>query len=177
MIAKIWITFIMLSALIAGVALYYFQVYAYYVEISPQDANVQMVSLTSGEAEPIAFDNFQAIDSDSSPLRYRACYEMPASLAMLTETYQIAEDAEPRVAPGWFDCFDAAQIGADLQAGIAVGFVGQRDVKYGIDRIVAVYPEGRAYAWHKINACGEVVFDGNPAPEGCPPPRKALADA
>jgi hypothetical protein len=170
MIAKIWITFIMLSALIAGVALYYFQVYAYYVEISPQDANVQMVSLTSGEAEPIAFDNFQAIDSDSSPLRYRACYEMPASLAMLTETYQIAEDAEPRVAPGWFDCFDAAQIGADLQAGIAVGFVGQRDVKYGIDRIVAVYPEGRAYAWHKINACGEVVFDGNPAPEGCPPP-------
>jgi hypothetical protein len=170
MIAKIWITFIMLSALSAGVALYYFQVYAYYVEISPQDANVQMVSLTSGEAEPIAFDNFQAIDSDSSPLRYRACYEMPASLAMLTETYQIAEDAEPRVAPGWFDCFDAAQIGADLQAGIAVGFVGQRDVKYGIDRIVAVYPEGRAYAWHKINACGEVVFDGNPAPEGCPPP-------
>jgi hypothetical protein len=170
MIAKIWITFIMLSALIGGVALYYFQVYAYYVEISPQDANVQMVSLTSGEAEPIAFDNFQAIDSDSSPLRYRACYEMPASLAMLTETYQIAEDAEPRVAPGWFDCFDAAQIGADLQAGIAVGFVGQRDVKYGIDRIVAVYPEGRAYAWHKINACGEVVFDGNPAPEGCPPP-------
>jgi hypothetical protein len=170
MIAKIWITFIMLSALIAGVALYYFQVYAYYVEISPQDANVQMVSLTSGEAEPIAFDNFQAIDSDSSPLRYRACYEMPASLAMLTETYQIAEDAEPRVAPGWFDCFDAAQIGADLQAGIAVGFVGQRDVKYGIDRIVAVYPEGRAYAWHKINACGKVVFDGNPAPEGCPPP-------
>jgi hypothetical protein len=170
MIAKIWITFIMLSALIAGVALYYFQVYAYYVEISPQDANVQMVSLTSGEAEPIAFDNFQAIDSDSSPLRYRACYEMPASLVMLTETYQIAEDAEPRVAPGWFDCFDAAQIGADLQAGIAVGFVGQRDVKYGIDRIVAVYPEGRAYAWHKINACGEVVFDGNPAPEGCPPP-------
>tara|TARA_R100001369_G_scaffold5238_3_gene14834 strand:+ start:259 stop:786 length:528 start_codon:yes stop_codon:yes gene_type:complete len=170
MIAKIWIIFIMLTALIAGAALYYLQVYAYYVEIAPQDANVQLVSLTSGDAEPIAFDNFKAIDSDSSPLRYRACYDMPASLAMLTETYQIADDAEPRVAPGWFDCFDANQIGADIQAGVAVGFVGQNDVKYGIDRIVAVYPDGRAYAWHQINACGEVVFDGNPAPEGCPTP-------
>ncbi len=160
----------MLTALIAGIALYYLQVYAYYDEIAPADANVQMVSLTGGDAELVAFDNFQAIDSNSSPLRYRACYDMPASLAMLTETYQIVDGAEPRVAPGWFDCFDAEQIGADLQSGIAVGFLGQKDVKYGIDRIVAVYPDGRAYAWHQINACGEVVFDGNPAPEGCPPP-------
>ena len=170
MIAKIWIVFIMLTALIAGIALYYFQVYAYYEEVPAEAAVVDMVSLTSGEAEPVAFDNFRAIDSNSSPLRYRACYDMPASLAMLTETYQIADDAEPRVAPGWFDCFDAGQIGADLQAGVAVGFLGQRDVQYGIDRIVAVYDDGRAFAWHQINACGEVVFDGNPAPEGCPPP-------
>lgn len=170
MIAKIWIIFIMLTALIAGVALYYLQVYAYYEEVPVEAAVVDFVSLTSGEAESVAFDNFRAIDSDSSPLRYRACYDVPASLAMLTETYQIADDATPRVAPGWFDCFDAARIGADLEAGVAIGFLGQRDVKYGIDRIVAVYPDGRAYAWHQINACGEVVFDGNVAPEGCPTP-------
>jgi len=169
-IAKIWIVFIMLTALIAGIALYYLQVYAYYEEVPVESAVVDLVSLTSGEAEPIAFDDFRAIDSNSSPLRYRACYTMPSSLAMLTETYEIVDDAEPRVAPGWFDCFDAAQIGADLEAGVAVGFLGQKDVKYGIDRIVAVYPDGRAYAWHQINACGEVVFDGNPAPEGCPTP-------
>ncbi|MFZ3580784.1 DUF6446 family protein [Loktanella sp. DJP18] len=168
--AKLWVVFIMLTALIAGVALYYLQVYAYYVEVPAEDAVVDMVSLTSDAAESVAFDDFRAIDSDSSPLRYRACYTMPASLAMLTETYQIVDDAEPRVAPGWFDCFDAARIGADLESGVAVGFLGQRDVQYGIDRIVAVYPDGRAYAWHQINACGEVVFDGNPAPEGCPPP-------
>ena len=160
----------MLIALIAGVALYYLQVYAYYEEVPPQDANVRLVSLTSEEAEAVAFDNFAAIDSDSSPLRYRACYDMPASLAMLTETYEIIDGAEPRVAPGWFDCFDAARIGGDLQNGTAIAFMGQKDVVYGIDRIVAVYPEGRAYAWHQINACGEVVFDGNPAPEGCPTP-------
>lgn len=170
MIAKLWIVFIMLTALIAGIGLYYLQVHAYYEEVPADQAVVDMVSLTSGTAEPVAFADFQAIDSDSSPLRYRACYTMPASLAMLTETYEIADDAEPRVAPGWFDCFDAARIGADIEAGVAIGFLGQRDVQYGIDRIVAVYPDGRAYAWHQINACGEVVFDGNPAPEGCPPP-------
>ena len=43
-----------------------------------------------------------------------------------------------------------------------------------IDRIVAVYPDGRAYAWHQINRCGEVVFDGNSAPEGCPTPPEGL---
>ncbi len=174
MIAKLWIGGILLTALIAGIALYYFQVYAYYVEIAPQDANVQLVSLASGQAEPTAFDNFRAIDSDSSPLRYRACYDLPASLAMLTETYQIADDAEPRVAPGWFDCFDAARIGADLTNDLAVGFIGEKDVTYGIDRIVAIYPDGKAYAWHQINPCGEVVFDGNPVPADCPvPPESA----
>ncbi|SEN42835.1 hypothetical protein SAMN04488003_11635 [Loktanella fryxellensis] len=170
MIAKLWIGAIVLIAVIAGVALYYLQVYAYYAEVPVADANVQMVSLTTGTAEPVAFEGYQGINSDSSPLRYRACYTMPASLAMLTETYVIADGAEPRVGPGWFDCFDAGQIGADLQSGTAIAFLGQGDVQYGIDRIVAVYPDGRAFAWHEINACGEVVFDGNPAPEGCPPP-------
>lgn len=170
MIAKLWIGAIVLIAVIAGVALYYLQVYAYYEEVPADRANVQMVSLTSGTAEPVAFDAYQGIDSFSSPLRYRACYQMPASLAMLTETYEIVDNAEPRVAPGWFDCFDAARIGADLQSGAAIGFLGQKDVVYGIDRVVAVYDDGRAFAWHQINACGEVVFDGNPAPEGCPTP-------
>ncbi|WP_172794886.1 DUF6446 family protein [Loktanella sp. 3ANDIMAR09] len=170
MIARLFIGATVLIALIAGVALYYLQVYAYYEEVAVEDANVQFVSLISGEAEPLTFENYKGIDSLSSPLRYRACYEMPTSLAMMTETYQIADEAAPRVAPDWFDCFDARQIGADLESGIAIGFLGQKDVTYGIDRIVAVYDDGRAYAWHQINDCGEVVFDGNPAPENCPPP-------
>ncbi len=88
---------------------------------------------------------------------------------MLTETYQIFDNAEPRVAPRWFDCFDAAQIGEDL-ATDAIAFMGVENIDYGIDRIVAIYPDGRGYAWHQINECGEVVFDGNPVPEDCPPP-------
>ena len=50
-----------------------------------------------------------------------------------------------------------------------VGKSSQKRISYGIDRIVAIYPDGRGYAWHQINACGEVVFDGQPAPENCPP--------
>jgi hypothetical protein len=75
----------------------------------------------------------------------------------------------PLVAPGWFDCFDAAAIGADLAAGRAAAVLGEANVTYGIDRVLALYPDGRGYAWHQINACGEVVFDGDPPPPGCPP--------
>ncbi|MFN2305596.1 MAG: DUF6446 family protein [Paracoccaceae bacterium] len=170
MLTRIILGGIVLFAIVAGALLYYLQVYAYYEEISADVANVQLVNLVTDQAEPVMFENYQGIDSDSSPLRYRACFELPMSLAALTETYVISDEAEPRVAPGWFDCFDASAIGADLASGTAVAFLGERDVTYGVDRIVAVYPDGRAMAWHQINACGEVVFDGNPVPEGCPPP-------
>ncbi|MEY1554900.1 DUF6446 family protein [Yoonia sp. R2331] len=163
-----------MSALIAGVAMYYFQVYAFYDEVSAEVENVQMTNVVTGQAEPIVFENFKGIDSDSSPLRYRACFDVVGSLAMMTETYVVLEAATPLVAPGWFDCFDADQIGADLEAGIALPFLGQENVTYGIDRIVAVYPDGRAFAWHEINRCGEVVFDGDPVPADCPTPPEGL---
>ena len=165
---------LILSGVVAGAAMYYLQVYAFYEEITASDDDVVLTSLFSGEPEPILFDKFAGIDSDSSPIRYRACFETPTSLALMTETYVIVDEAEPLVAPGWFDCFDAEAIGADLEDGTAIAFMGTENVQYGIDRIVAVYPDGRAYAWNQINACGEVVFDGDPAPEGCPtPPERA----
>jgi len=165
---------LLVSGLIAGGAMYYLQVYAFYEEVSASADEVVLTSLFSGEPEPILFENFAGIDSDSSPIRYRACFETPTSLALMTETYVIVDEAEPLVAPNWFDCFDAQAIGADLETGTAIAFMGTENVQYGIDRIVAVYPDGRAYAWNQINACGEVVFDGDPVPEGCPtPPERA----
>lgn len=171
---RIAIVVILVLALIAGAALYYLQVYAYYDEVQPTPNAVQLTSLTSGAPEPIPFDDFTGINSDSSPIRYRACFTTPLSQALLSETYVIVDTAEPLVAPGWFDCFDAAQIGDDLTAGDAIAFLGTENIQYGIDRIVAVYPDGRAFAWHQINECGEVVFDGNPAPDTCPPAPESL---
>ncbi len=170
MLGRIVIGVVLMSALIAGMAMYYLQVYAFYDEVSAGPEDVVLTSLFSGQPEPILFEDFKAIDSDSSPIRFRACFETPTSLALMTETYVIFDDAEPLVAPGWFDCFDAEAIGADLATGNAVAFMGAENITYGIDRIVAVYPDGRAFAWNQINACGEVVFDGDPLPEGCPTP-------
>jgi hypothetical protein len=43
-------------------------------------------------------------------------------------------------------------------------------VIYGVDRVVAITEDGRGYVWHQINRCGEVVFDGQAAPDDCPEP-------
>lgn len=174
MMARIAILGTVVIALLAGGALYYLQVYAYYDDVSMNVEKVQLTSVVSSDPEGILFENVKAIDSNSSPLRYRSCFNTGMSLALLTETYEIYDDAEPRVAPRWFDCFDAKQIGADLEGGVAVAFMGNHDIQYGIDRVIAVYPDGRAFAWHQINSCGVVVFDGNPTPPECPPAPEGL---
>jgi hypothetical protein len=171
--ARVIIVMMLLIGAAAGGLLYYQQVYAYYDEVAFSADAIQLTSVSTGDVEPIVVQSFDAIDADSSPLRYRACFETTLSLAMLTETYVIVDRAEPRVAPAWFDCFDAVQIGADVKDE-AVVFLGVENISYGIDRVVAVYPDGRGFSWHQINACGEVVFNREPAPEGCPTPPESL---
>ena len=161
---------IVIISLIAGVAIYYLQVYAFYDEVSAHGTeDVMLTTMAGGVPEPILYENFKAIDATSSPIRYRACFTTSQSQAMMSETYEPYLRAEPRVAPDWFDCFDAEAIGHALEQGEALAFLGQANIKYGIDRVVAVFPDGRGYAWHQINHCGEKVFDGRPVPEGCPP--------
>ncbi|WP_428925938.1 DUF6446 family protein [Marinibacterium sp. SX1] len=167
---KIIAGFIVLSGLVAGAALYYLQVYGYYSRVEATgNADVTLVSLATGEPEPILYDSFQAIDATSSPIRYRACFTTTSSLAMLTETYELAEEATPRNAPGWFDCFDAEEIGGALEQGRALAFIGGKNVEYGVDRIVAITEDGRGYVWHDLNHCGEKAYDGTVVGEDCPP--------
>ena len=79
---------ILVTAIVAGAALYYLQIYAFYDEVSGNGTDdVLMTSMVSGQPEPVLYDDF-----------------------------------------------------------------------------------GRGYVWHQINHCGEVVFDGQPAPEDCPEP-------
>lgn len=162
---------ILITALVAGAAMYYLQVYHFYEEVTTDGTNdVLLTSLATSAPEPVLYDNFTAIDADSSPIRYRACFTTSMSHAMLSETYEIYEQAEPLTAPDWFDCYDAQAIGQALAEGSALAFLGQRDVIYGVDRVVAITDDGRGYVWHQINRCGEVVFDGQPAPADCPEP-------
>lgn len=144
--------FIVLTALFAGAAIYYLQEYAYYREVLPASAEA-VIRLTdlSGRVEPILSDGFEGVDADSSPLRFRGCFHTPLSLALLTETYATYENPTPLIGPKWFSCFDANRIGTDLEMGTAVAFLSERNIRPGVDRVVAVYPDGRAYAWHQPN--------------------------
>ena len=160
----------MLTAALVGAFVWYTAERAYYEPVSFQPgAEIRLVPLISGPPEPIVVTNITGIDAQSSPIKFRACFTTPLSLAMLTETYQPYEAAEPLIAPASFDCFDAKAIGKALETGEALAFLSEPNITYGIDRVVAVTADGRGYAWHQINACGRVVFDGQPAPEGCPP--------
>ncbi|SLN23690.1 hypothetical protein ROA7450_00949 [Roseovarius albus] len=173
MTGKILAAMILIAALAAGVGMYYLQVYHFYEEVEGNGtSDVQVTALTSGAAQAIAFADFEAIDSESSPIRYRACFTTDLSLDDLKADFTPYPDAVPLTAPGWFDCFDAKEIGAALEAGTAQAFLGVKDIKYGIDRVVAVMDDGRGFVWQQINRCGEVVFDGQRAPEGCPTPPK-----
>lgn len=171
MIGKLLAGAIVITALVAGGAMYYFQVYGFYetVEASSADAEIQITNLVTQQPEPMLIAGFEGIDSDSSPIRFRACFTTPMSNAMMSETFQIYLRPEPLVAPDWFSCFDARAIGADLEAGIATAYLSEENIIYGIDRVIAVYDDGRAFAWHQINTCGEHAFNGDPVPETCPP--------
>lgn len=142
---------ILVVAVLAGAALYYLQVYAFYDEIEPDTTVIELTSIVSGEPEEIIADDFEGIDSDSSPIRFRGCFTTPMSHSLLTETYVSYDAPVPLIGPGWFSCFDAKIIGADLEAGIALPFLSQADVSNGVDRVVAIYPDGRAYIWHQLN--------------------------
>ncbi|MEP5729247.1 MAG: DUF6446 family protein [Sulfitobacter sp.] len=157
---------ILISAALAGAGLYYLQIYGFYQAVAEED--VTLVSLTSQTPESIVFDGFQAIDADSSPIRYRACFTTTQSLAFLTESYVLVDKATPRNAPGWFDCFDAASLGAEIEAGTALTFLGAKNVAFGVDRIVAITQDGRGYVWHELNECGEKAYDGTVIGEECP---------
>ena len=159
---------IMVSAIVAGAALYYLQVYGFYREVTAQVDDVRLTSRMSQTPEPISANGITAIDAESSPIRFRACFTTSASLATLSETYVVLEGATPRNAPGWFDCFDAAAIGAELEAGTAVAFLGQKNVAFGVDRVVAITEDGRGYIWHELNDCGEKAYDGTIVGEECP---------
>jgi hypothetical protein len=144
--------FIMFSAVFAGVAMYYLQVHAFYrdAEFAP-GAEILLTPIVGDTPEPILANAITGIDADSSPLRFRACFQTPMTQAMLSETYRSYEGAEPLLAPSWFDCFDAQAIGTALEKGEALAFLSQSEIAPQVDRVVAVFADGRAYAWHQLS--------------------------
>lgn len=168
MAGRIAVVAILAAGLLAGVGLYYFQVFHFYERADPPPPVV--LTLPDGGLERLEVAALDAIDASSSPIRYRACFRTDARPEELAARFAAYRDPEPRVAPFWFGCYDAASIAEALEAGAGAAFLGEANVVYGIDRVVAVLEDGRGFVWHQINRCGEEVFDGRPPPEGCPAP-------
>ncbi|WP_027259826.1 DUF6446 family protein [Leisingera aquimarina] len=166
---KVLALILILSALAAGGAMYYLQIYAFYdnVELQP-GRDVMLVPLDGGEAQPVAYSDFEAIDAGSSPIRYRACFTTKVKPDALAQLFTLTDKLEPRNAPGWFECFDAAAIGAKLADGSAKSFLSVKNISFGVDRVVAVTDEGRGYVWHELNKCGQKAYDGTVVGEECP---------
>ncbi|MEX0969743.1 MAG: DUF6446 family protein [Paracoccaceae bacterium] len=122
--------------------LWYAQVYAKY-EVTDGMATV----LAGGTERPV--DGYLGIDSVTSPLKRRGCFTVdPAAFVDLPT----AEQPTPLSAPGWFACFNFAELTLDIEAGRATAYLAAQLERNAADRIIAIYPDGRAYEWRQLNA-------------------------
>ncbi len=134
------------AAVAAGVGVWYAQEYGFYDRLDPSAAALTV--MRDGQAVALATTGVEAIDADSSPIRWRACFQLSEPLPADAETFP---DPTPLNAPNWFSCFDAGRIGADLESGAAKAYLSQPEIRPDVDRVIAVYPDGRAFGWHQFN--------------------------
>lgn len=126
---------------IFGAALWYYQIYAYYERVTG-------VTEVTTEAGSFAVTGYDGIRATSSPLKLRACFTFDG--AAVPEGASV-EEATPLTAPPWFTCFDAKQISRDLGSGTARAVRAARNESDGIDRYIALYPDGRGFMWRQLN--------------------------
>ncbi|MFN4059187.1 MAG: DUF6446 family protein [Paracoccus hibiscisoli] len=134
---------LLVATVAAGGGMWYAQEYGYYDSIDP--ATVTLEVATPAGPQPLTIADVQAIDAGSSPLRWRAC----ATVTDLPADAIPFPDATPLIGPRWFDCFDARRIGADLESGAARAVLSVEDIRPDVDRVLAIYPDGRVYGWHQ----------------------------
>lgn len=120
--------------------LWYAQFHAFYEETEADTVEI------AGRDHPVT--DWQGIDAATSPLKLRACFRIADPEAVEGPP---APDPTPLVPPGWFECFDAGRLTADIEQGRATAYLAAREEADGVNRIVAVYPDGRAYMWRQLN--------------------------
>ncbi|WP_439138242.1 DUF6446 family protein [Roseicyclus sp.] len=141
------IAIIMITALFAA-GLWYAQTRAYF---DPVDAADLEVSTTTGARSALAHSDFRGIDAASSPLRFRACFRLDRAALAVLDGAVTHPDPTPLIAPDWFDCYDARAIGEAIATGAARAVLSVHDIHRGVDRVIAAFPDGRAFAWHQLN--------------------------
>ncbi|WP_243730691.1 DUF6446 family protein [Rubellimicrobium sp. CFH 75288] len=160
--ARLLVLGLLLTALVAGAAMWWLQTRAFYREVS---ADAVLLARPGGAAEAVPAEGFRGIDSDSSPIRFRACATLPPQDPVALLPYPFPR---PLVAPGWFDCFDARAIGEALERGEARAVLSEAGVVRGVDRVAALFPDGRVFLWTQLDPCGPLAEESD-RPRACPP--------
>lgn len=148
---KLLVGFMLASAIVMGGGVYYTQVYAYFDEVPADQVDLRLISTATGQAETLQAEALEAIDKTSSPLGFRACFTTSQTQEFLAETFQPMPDAIPLQGPSWFSCYDAFEVGTALERGEAMAFLGERNIRDGVDRVIAIMPDGRGFVWHQLN--------------------------
>jgi hypothetical protein len=137
---KYVVTGLVAFTVLFGLVFWWFQTHAFYTETQADEAEI----VIAGNAYTVT--EWKRIDATSSPLKMRACFLIEETIEALP-----AMAPEPLVAPGWFKCFNAEFIAENLARDYAKAFVAARNDPGGFDRIVAVFPGGRAYMWRQLS--------------------------
>ena len=123
------------------VALYLTQIYGFYQKVN------DLPSITV-EGREVAVSNYVGLDANSSGLKLRGCFNTdPAEF----DGVALHDAPTPLSTPKWFDCYDPAQIDADIISGESTAYLVAVNELDGLDRVVVVYPDGRAYQWRQLN--------------------------
>lgn len=129
-----------LALAVFAAALWWFQTRAWYSELT----GVETVTV-AGRAVPVT--HWRGIDATSSPIKLRACFRVePGAL----DDAPAAEAPTPLIAPDWFDCFDAGALTGALATGEARAVQAAAGEFEATERLIAVYPDGRAYMWRQL---------------------------
>ncbi len=116
------------------------------------------------EIAGLEVSNYRQIDGNSSPIKFRACF----NAAEGTKIYAEAGEPTPLTAPFWFDCFDVEKLTNDIANGALTAAPFDINEPFGVTSYIAIYPDGSGYAWRQINECGEAKFAGHNMPADCP---------
>ena len=139
---KLFVISLLVFTFSFSIILYYFQVYAFY---SRADGLASIKVLD----RDVVVQNYRGIDSVTSGLKLRGCFSVdPQEFSDLP----ILAKATPLSAPFWFGCFDHIKLQLEINKGYAKAFLVSENEKDGIDRVLAVYPNGNAFQWRQLNS-------------------------
>lgn len=134
---------ILLIAAVGGVAIYYLRNFEHYRQVS----GLEEITIDGAR---FAVSDYQGLDHQSWPQRLRGCFRLkdPEGALALARP---AVDAVPYAAPSWFECWDAEALHAALKNGAAKAVIAESRDRGGFvqERVVAIFPDGRAYQWRR----------------------------